>query len=583
MTMNHATLRIRARGPLLVGGHTAPPVGTDARTATDPHGRPVIPASVLRGAIRESVYRLARSEDLPACVAWERCADAECWTCRIFGRRDALARQFASSGSPSEGRGWARPPFRVGDATLTNPHDPSAVRPRHGVGIDRWTGRAASQRLYRRDVAEHGEATRYEAKVEIELGDAERALLVRALALVESLGNSQSRGHGGVRLELVEAGDAPPSAFELVGRVGPSVPMRMTLTAREPLHIGGVPDRTSLRRTLRFVPATALQGALHAAARRAGLPAEQCVALATGVQVDDLLPAGEAKVLPVPFPRCFQRCTDCGKLVDLSVREAATRAAAARGALLEEPRCPTCSDGGRLKPGTGVLPEGHVPVRVVTRLARDPLTGSGALGLLHAREQIAADTAFVGTVVFDEAGWKALDALRTAGEPLRVGGFRARGLGDVGVALEPADDTLRHRVETWRRRAVSGLEGALGWLGWDPSGLLLAVARTPVAPEGDAARDAQALVSALVSGAQLHAAWQRNERRPLGWEDRQVGAEGPGFRPTIDAIRPGSAWLFSAPATDLRRLRELEVHGFGLHTEFGLGRFVFCPLVSELG
>ena len=52
-----ATLQVELAAPLLVGGHTSPAFDVDATTARV-GDRYVIPASTLRGALREACVRL---------------------------------------------------------------------------------------------------------------------------------------------------------------------------------------------------------------------------------------------------------------------------------------------------------------------------------------------------------------------------------------------------------------------------------------------------------------------------------------------------------------------------------------------
>ena len=89
--MKRFVLCIRPDGAaLLVGGHDAPRFGGDRATARDEDGRPVIPASALRGALWLELERLLRGRGEPACSAnaggEEGEADCGCGVCRLFGR-----------------------------------------------------------------------------------------------------------------------------------------------------------------------------------------------------------------------------------------------------------------------------------------------------------------------------------------------------------------------------------------------------------------------------------------------------------------------------------------------------------------
>ncbi len=60
------TLRFPSGSPL-IGGYSAVPTGLHAVSAQDHNGHPVIPATAIRGALRESLESLLRGAKQPAC------------------------------------------------------------------------------------------------------------------------------------------------------------------------------------------------------------------------------------------------------------------------------------------------------------------------------------------------------------------------------------------------------------------------------------------------------------------------------------------------------------------------------------
>ena len=107
-------------GAVLVGGYSALPVGASSAHARDGAGRPLIPATALRGALRESLEALLRGAGMPACEAGTGISPCErgardgdraprpcivdgggrCVACRLFGSqrkaREAGERGFSA-------------------------------------------------------------------------------------------------------------------------------------------------------------------------------------------------------------------------------------------------------------------------------------------------------------------------------------------------------------------------------------------------------------------------------------------------------------------------------------------------------
>jgi len=75
------TLHVHLDGAILIGGYTSPTGFLDAVTAADRDGRVVIPASALKGALREAVTRLHGG-----CNLAEPCQGDPCPACRLFGQ-----------------------------------------------------------------------------------------------------------------------------------------------------------------------------------------------------------------------------------------------------------------------------------------------------------------------------------------------------------------------------------------------------------------------------------------------------------------------------------------------------------------
>lgn len=564
----HAKLRIICEGPLLVGGHSPPFGDLDATTAQQ-DGKPVIPATAIKGAIREAAVQILSARD-PATVPMP-------WVPRkgLDEGERAQARQLdAVFGPPGAGGDFLRTGETSPDAALAvvqgvrfgdaRPLGTPVVATRHGVGIDRFTGARSAGRLYRRGVAEAtGEV--FEAELGGHLTSEARDLLRAACAVVQSIGNSQSRGIGHVRLELVEHGERPPSRWSLRTRGLEQGAARIVVHLEEPLHCGAVVDDGNLRETLDFIPGSALRGALVAAARDEGL--DPSPLWATDVHVSDLLPGSDSK----PHPRTWVEPKDKSvPPADECLEDAIRRELARLGLGAPEPSAARA-------PVPGFTGRGRVRTRWVTRLARDPATRSAAPGQLHAREQILPDdTRFWGTMVgMTGAALELVAKLQKHGVPLYVGALRTRGLGRVRVEVSPwQDQTLEGRIRRFSARSSSVLAGFESVIPWDPVALVQVVARTPIAVSGEDV--GQQVATALFPGveAKVRGSWLRYTPRG-GWDGRK-GA--PWLRQVVDR---GATWLIEVPGgalAHLPALRRAQTVGIGELTEHGLGRIAVCPM-----
>ena len=140
-----ARILVHLEGPLLVGGYASATGRLDATTATDEKRTPIVPASTLKGALREACTRLARIDgDDKACTIDQPCK-GECLVCQLFGGPGMDAEEVLAAGRVLPGRlgglflGDARPETD-GEAEILR----RSLRTRHGVGID--CGRAPPSR-----------------------------------------------------------------------------------------------------------------------------------------------------------------------------------------------------------------------------------------------------------------------------------------------------------------------------------------------------------------------------------------------------------------------------------------------------
>jgi CRISPR/Cas system CSM-associated protein Csm3 (group 7 of RAMP superfamily) len=587
-----AKVEVEARSDLLVGGQADAPAFLDQATARDDAGNPIIPASSLKGALREAIVKLVNgrreagttAEPIP-CSPWDPCKDRGCAVCRILGAPGPDRPGFRQL-APQQDPGTAR--FSIEDAVLEE-HRAERFAVRHGVSVDRKTGHAASGRLFQRQVATVRGAV-FSARLEAWLSPDDARLLEEACKLVDGVGNSRTRGWGLVAVRLVRD-DARPASSASVSRSEASEWV-VTLRAETDLHLGSIREHGNVRTGMDTVPGSAVLAAVVWALVRSGVAEEQVSRFAEQLRFSDLLPAREKRgELVSAAPRTLLACRKHPQqAVDVVLRSAlAPRLLRDGGAPTAALRCPFCNDPLRptrrwIAANTGDVAD-SASTRVVTRLAMDPRSGSHAPGMLHLCEQVQAGSEFVGTVSGMDRAMAATIGKLT--EPLRVGGMRGRGLGRVTLAFDPYDSTnLRTRLESFASRAgkvvTSEVAGAMGL----PTGTWVeAVVRTPLAlPDGTTlAGVADWLAKELFPSRDVSfsCGFHRDALRG-GWDEKRGRP-----RPLLPVLQPGSVWLFQlkgAAFPDLAPLVRAETVGVGPdeQTRLGLGRFCFCPKLDLL-
>ena len=200
-------------------GRSTEPIGSDLPVMKDALGKPLIPGSSFKGALRsrlESFLRGIVGNDRklvanPAIEAeWsitskemnklkESCNDDETLTQEILNHTDLVSHLF---GSP-----WIASKFQVRDLTVLPETWFGQYQERDGVAIDRDTETAADGKLYDFQVVPAG--TQFEFKAVVEnAAEWELGLLMIGLHQFETeqipLGGWRSRGLGVVKLDTKE-------------------------------------------------------------------------------------------------------------------------------------------------------------------------------------------------------------------------------------------------------------------------------------------------------------------------------------------------------------------------------------------
>lgn len=222
-------------------GRSSEPIGSDLPVMKDALGRPFIPGSSFKGALRSRLESFLRgifgdNRKLVANPAneneWsitareikqlkEKFLDDATLTAEIIKQTDLISSLF---GSP-----WFASKFQVRDLTIQNPQDNwfGQYQERDGVAIDRDTETAADGKLYDFQVVPAGTPFEFKAVVE-NAEEWELGLLMIGLHQFETqqipLGGGRSRGLGIVELEIdqmrwVDVENAPQFLLEYLKKL----------------------------------------------------------------------------------------------------------------------------------------------------------------------------------------------------------------------------------------------------------------------------------------------------------------------------------------------------------------------------
>jgi CRISPR-associated protein Csx10 len=582
-TAQHHALTVTLQGALLVGGAGQRSNVLLCLRGSD--GAPYIPASALKGAIREQLVRIGGGAQ----------ADA------ILG--------CAPGGAAPRRRDGGTTRVFIGDARLVSASDAGRdFRVRSSVSIDRRTGRAADERLFSREVFDPLEPAVFQADVDVSLLDgAQQAWFRAAVQAVFAIGAGRSVGLGAIELALVEA--PVPARSELAWDAAGD-DLVLWLEALEPLCLGVSRSGAgggNFRPTLDFIPASTLRGALVAAAmaRRGLAQVDQSgdalfrrllLEPKTCLRISDAAPVALVGVaLPTRAPFSLRSCkAEPGQhghgdtLVETWLVDALARQG--RYVLAAD----TCGVEGcgerRVRAGDWVS-AAEVRKRVMTRVALDARTGRGEDGQLFSLETVEAGTRFAARVRNVDADGH--DLLKDAAcQGLRVGRGRGQGYGRVRIeALTRFEDAvpLHQRVADLDVE-LRGLERCLGA---DPpaGGYVVATLQTdlcppPSIPSGATAegvfRDALRL-----DGARALCGSVRAGQR--GGYDTRASAESDADTPKAFAavVRAGSSLLLALPrgldADVVQRLEDLERRGLGERREEGYGSVRFSDPLHRPG
>lgn len=591
-------IEVWLKGALLLGAGRSREIH-DA-TLRRPGGEPYIPASALKGAIREQLVRLEGEEVARRILGGE-------------GYRQELGAQAEPSESippPVEERpGGGSTRVYLTDAEL----DSKVAKAFRGglgytvraqVSIDRRGRRAADQRLFQRQVlGSPGEGVTFRAPVDLSLlGAGDRSRFEAAVRAVFALGSSRSRGLGWVDLDLVAAERSKQSPRPI--EIPETEELEVVFEALEPLSLGKLPFVGNFQPTLDFLTASTVRGAVVTAAlRHRGvtedlrgdpdfdrliLDPDTCVRFGDAMPVDG---GSEARPGIAPLTaRVGKYGGEDAAVNDTLVRAYVQQVAAERG-IFRPVRDEVVDDRGgterAARPGRwlgAVAPER----RVMTRLALERDSARGRDGALYSVELLERGTRFVATV--SNAGPEARRLLADAAAvDLRAGHGRGQGYGRMRIVevREREAGPLRGRLDAFDEHVRSKIAAAVGQPENEPPtdvegrylAALLVTEMIPGEPPPESVEDTFHAALDLRGSRLLHAAVRAGQR---GGFDTAAACP----RPFVPVVRAGSVLLLSVPAFDaetLDRLAALERHGVGEDRDRGFGAVRFSDPIHLQG
>lgn len=591
--MKHLTLTLEfPSGGVMVGGVSPSPDGSHRAHASRADGQPFVPATAIRGALRQNLEALLRGAGERVCTAGNGVeygssgpsgpctvnAGQRCIPCRLFGgQHDAVPfGEVNFSALELSDADCLRHPGADSASTGTLS---AAWQTRPGVGISRRTRSVEHQRLFMQRVPSRRNLTL------VATGRLKDDSLAKYLQVVVAnthhIGSGRSRGLSRVNLALTLTDMSPDAGMAMPP--GDEVMVRLTLRSSAALA-AAVSERNLLQSRL-DVPGATLRGAVGfslaeqltalGADPNADQPFQDLVAEA-GAHFGFLHPIDAPTHDPAgPLPITALTCKVGGRghvladqLLDSIAVQLIERPAQTK--LLQQRKLESCTCGQPLRGAYGWRTHGSMPaVRSLTRVSLDRRRDAAADEQLFCRELVLAGTTFEGTI--RNIPPDSRDRLALALGSLRgIGRGRVHGWGQVSVqvAEAPAWGILLDRARSFRSALRSHLS-KLRLEEVNADHLIPITLLSPMIPEagGDGG---QAIADAL--GGTIFLSQRRFEREG-GWDQKQ-GRMTPAL-----AVAAGAVFVVQVKekVTDeavLKRLATLEKTGIGDRRHQGFGHVV---------
>lgn len=574
-------------GGVMVGGYSAVPDGVHGAHAVDDRGRPLIPATALRGALREALEAILRGAGEPACSGGDGLdptsahRDTAAVPCILDGgSRCKACRLFGSQRSTLDEEERAFSALVLGDA-----HAEGAVgwTIRPGVGLTRRSRTAEDGRLFMQQVpATPGQRFIVRGRL---LDPTLKTYFEAALRATTHLGAGRSRGLA--RVDVSSTWDTSTES-PLVLPETSDVRIRVRLLA--PASIGAPVVHTNLRETRDEIPGAALRGAIGFALAEVLDDPDRDAAFQELVGVDgasfgflhpvddDGQTGGPSGPLPITAAACKQERHAHGvvdtlldRLAAALITEPTQVTAMERDALSE---CNVCGQPLRALAGWRRR-SSPIPTRTVTRVSLDRAHASAREGQLFTQVLLEAGTVFEGVIRNVPACGRA-HLGRSLALPLSLGRARSAGWGRVAVEVLPTETLAPLAKRATAFDAALDARLRMAGLSTEHVGRLIPFTlMSSLITEGE--DDGEALFLRGLEGASCILKARRFSREG-GWEQR-----GPGMSPAL-ASAAGGVFVIDLGAGRTWRdmaqwIAQIEQRGIGTRTHQGYGRtMAFDPV-----
>ncbi|MEM7677206.1 MAG: RAMP superfamily CRISPR-associated protein [Myxococcota bacterium] len=610
-------------GAILVGGHHAAQDGDNIAHAKDAQGRPVIPSTAIRGALRQSLEALLRGA-LPAEESQKICfagwtehsqsnqpgeACAKCVVCRLFGGQtdqltDGLTR-FSS--------------LTLEDALL-NEHCFASFQTRHGNAVNRAHRSVEEDLLFQQHVAQLAPGDQFTARLTLDATSESNDLtlngqklsmetLVRgAVRATTHIGAGRSRGLGHVRMRLVEV---EPEAHETSNSVSAvKGELRLLIRLKSQTCIGQPVALSNLVDTRTEIPGATLRGVFgfglaenaedENALKRLTDPKDGAI-YDFAWPVDDSEAQGVSAPLPLTALECKARSEEkeaCKRIIadDLIPRIVSVyidnnQIEKTKQIALRE--CPHCEQPLRAAKGTRRMRTRSIDRRALTRTSINRATDSVRESALFTQTLLMPELTFEGSIRNVKMGDEQR-LIKVAQKNLTVGKGRSRGWGKVQIEITSGEPSspLADRVQYFNKTIKKYIEYPIF------KRIIPLTALSPIVPfsQSEDTDDSlhpgdyevhEALEKAGIKSVNFILKVRRYVIEGV-WVQRNADEEDIDDR-RIQAVQAGSVFVIELPEgkknTDddvLKAIELVEAQGIGRRTRQGFGRMLaFDPMASD--
>ncbi len=439
--MTRYRLVLEPRGSIKVGGYSATH-RSGSMTARDAQGL-LVPASAIKGALRESAARLVRATGG-----------------RVHSHKDAKPPESETRDMVGRlfGRFDIHPgKLRIGPLRVLGEHALEPLAVRHHVTLERATRQAAKGRLFDMEVSPPGIGLRFEGLIEAlePLDDDEKGLLQTAVHLTDQVGGGRGHGLGVVTLSLIEleGSTAPAAEPAAAAEAIASGSIILDLVPEEPLQLGAAKNASNLQRSDGEIAGTVTRGAVAAVLARITPKAQREVVLERVFGGSKPAVFGVARVgrKAIPAPNTLSTPKGDGDPVD----RALDLVIEGLGFSSPPPKANYRTAKGTWAKTVKGWEEMKIPRRLITRAARDPVDGRASGGQLYSIETLdqnfeSEPQQLVFELPIDGSPEQLEHIVKIAPHGLVAGGSRGRGLGRMRVVgvrqREVQSVAARHRA-----------------------------------------------------------------------------------------------------------------------------------------